>query len=340
MEPNAVHLTDRPTTTTVRSPKLWGQLIVVLAMSASIGAHGTAPLDTDLPGAPAAQGVSEIVEPQAYAPTDSYVTSGPDSTATEVGGIAARLRDGETAIAGDLFLLLAVDGSDRVARLYDSTAYTLRSPHIHPGARASNDIAFDVVGNLLERDLPLIEFTSAPGGGPSAGLTYAIGYLNVESNGAFTGAVSVASTGALTHDGYVQPILAIDEKAAAAHLADVDVLFTPSTPTAGTVTSFGSRFEGELFRARNPGARLADERLWEHYEGWGADRPGGMDIIAVRHIGDVAAYLCGTGSDYACMVRDTLGNSTDISQATAGANARDTSAYTNVDTAPASRQVR
>ena len=31
-----------------------------------------------------------------------------------------------------------------------------------------------------------------------------------------------------------------------------------------------------------------------------------MDIVAVRHIGDVAAYLCGAGSIAACDIVDEL----------------------------------
>jgi hypothetical protein len=35
-----------------------------------------------------------------------------------------------------------------------------------------------------------------------------------------------------------------------------------------------------------------------------------MDIIYVRHIADVAAYLCGTGSTYACHITELLDHTT------------------------------
>ncbi len=84
-------------------------------------------------------------------------------------------------------------------------------------------------------------------------------------------------------------------------------MFTSATPAFFTVDSYGSRFEGELHGARRTGQPLAAERNWSGYELLGAQRPGGgMDIVAVAHLGDVAAYLCGAGSAFAWEVGAAL----------------------------------
>jgi len=86
----------------------------------------------------------------------------------------------------------------------------------------------------------------------------------------------------------------------------IDHTFVGNALQTSTDAIYGARHVGELFRARNTGRTLADERRLENYRNWGTDRPNGMDIVGTRHIADVAAYLCGTGSDYACHIADDL----------------------------------
>lgn len=230
----------------------------------------------------------------------------PDSVAQYVGGIAARIYTVDGApVPGNVFVLMATAGSDEHARLFDQTRYT-HDNGIASDTLESNLTAVEVVETITGADLQLLDFTTAPGGGPSGGLIYAISYLNVVSDGAFTGDVRVAATGQLGAHGYVHAITAIDEKTGAAHLADADVLFTPSTPSIDNIEAYATRQVGELFRARNTGAPLAEERQLDNYHNWGTDRPVGMDIVGTRHIADVAAYFCGTGSDYACEIVDVL----------------------------------
>lgn len=234
----------------------------------------------------------------------------PDEVADYAGGIAARLHtaDGHP-LPGDVFMLMAVAGSDAEARLYDRTPYT-HDNGVAADSHESNVTAVAVVETITGADLDLLDLTTAPAGGPSAGIAYAIGYLDVISDGAFTGDLRIAATGRIDHHGYVGPITAVDEKAAAAHLADVDVLFTPSTPTDGRLTTFAARYTGEHHRTSHTGTPLADERKLDNYTAWGATRPDGMDVVHVRHIADVAAYLCGAGSTDACHVMDLLGPTT------------------------------
>lgn len=231
----------------------------------------------------------------------------PDASADRVGGIAARLHvaDG-AAVVGDVFVLMAAEGSQESVRLFDETPFT-HGNGTSDDAHESNLAANTTVEAITGTEIDVVDFTTAPGGGRSAGLTYAIGYLNMISGGSFTGGLRVAATGRLRTHGYVMPVNAIDEKTAAAHLADADVIFTPSTPTDHHRRMYGARVVGELFRAAHTGTPLRVERRLDNYTAWGTDPPPGMDIVQVRHLADVAAYLCGSGSNYACDITEVLG---------------------------------
>jgi hypothetical protein len=226
----------------------------------------------------------------------------PDLVAEHVGGIAARLHaDGDAPIPGHVFLLLARAGSTARARLYDRTPYT-HDGGDHDDTRDSNRIAARVVEAATGSDVEILDLTSAPGGGASAGLAYAIAYLDAVSGGAFTGELRVAATGRLDRNGHVGSIDHIDLKTAAAHLADADVLFTPVAPSGGTLDAYADRLVGEMVRPADGAVTLNDPRRVDAFRQWGAGRPDGMDVVDARHLIDVAAYLCGSGSSYACQV--------------------------------------
>ena len=232
--------------------------------------------------------------------------SEPDRAAGHLGGIAARLHAADgTPIVGDVFLLMGSSGSTADARLYDRTPYT-HDRGVHPETIASNLIAAQTVRTITGSDVELLELTGAPAGGPSGGITYAIAYLNVISDGAFTGDLRVAATGRLGPEGHINSIDYIEAKIAAAHLADAAVLFTPTVPTSDARDAYGARFVGELVRDPSAGVVLNDPRRLEMFRSWGASRPDGMDVVDARHLIDVAAYLCGTGSTYACHISELL----------------------------------
>jgi hypothetical protein len=230
----------------------------------------------------------------------------PDRTAPYAGGIAARVRTGDgAAVPGGVLVLMGTPGSEVRARLYDSTPFTHRFGR-HADTEASNDAARAVIEEVLGHHVPARAFTTPPGGGSSTGLPYAIAYLDLVTGGAFSDQVGVAATGGIDDVGYVHPVQAVDEKTAAAALAGADVLFTPSAPGHDQLDEHGARFVGELHRVRLSGRRLADERHLDRYREWGAARPAGMDVVGVRHLGDVAAYLCGAGSTFACDVEAAI----------------------------------
>lgn len=229
----------------------------------------------------------------------------PDSVGRDRGGIAARVRrDDDTSMPGNVFLLMGVEGSEATAVVYDDTPFR----HDRGAAEESlesNVAAAALVAELIGGEIDPIGLTTAPGGGPSGGLAYALTYLDVATTGGFTAGLRVAATGALEPYGYIHPVLAVDEKASAASLAGAEVLFVPSRPRAVGRSEVG-RIVGEPDRARFTGADLAEERLLDRYRAWGADRPGSMDVVVVRHVADVAAYLCGAGSMAACDVVTVL----------------------------------
>jgi hypothetical protein len=237
--------------------------------------------------------------------------STPDRVADAPGGVAARLYvDDEDPVPGDVFLLMATHGSDAAARAYDQTPFR-HDGGVHDDTVESNHAAVQFVADVTGDDIELLDLTSAPAGGDSGGVAYALGYLDLAAEGGFTAGIRVAATGRIRPDGYVEPVSAIDEKTAAAALASAAVLFTASIPDADTIAAYGARFVGEVRWTRRPDSTLGEERHWDRYDAWGGNRPDGMDVVVIRHIGDVAAYLCGAGSIPACRVVEELGDRSD-----------------------------
>ena len=164
------------------------------------------------------------------------IGSGPDRTGDQEGGIAARLHDADgRPIAGEVFLLIGSGGSTAPARVYDTTPY-VHDHEVHPDTVASNRIANRTVRTLTGTPVDLVEMTNSAAGGPSGGVTRAIAYLDIVSDGAFTGDLRVAATGRMRPGGHLGAIEDIDSKTVAADLADVDVLFTPTVPSVEATT--------------------------------------------------------------------------------------------------------
>ncbi len=278
------------------------RLVVIVAIILAFGSPSSA---TKPPDELASVSV-RTASPSAESTDTTADRPSPDVVAEYVGGIAARLHSSDgIPIAGQLFVLMASAGSDAPARFFDQTPYT-HSNGTAADTLESNLAAAETVETITGVDVGHVEFTTPPGGGSSTGLIYAIAYLNVVSDGGFTGDLRIAATGRLGPDGYINSVSASNEKTAAAHLADVDVFLSPSSLADDHIRAYGSRSVGELSGARNTGSTLRDERHLDEYRRWGVERPEGMDIVGARHIADVAAYLCGTGSGYACHVLDVL----------------------------------
>lgn len=255
------------------------------------------------PGAADAVEAADVRTPMVGHPTGQS----PDQVADHVGGIAARLRRSDgTPLPGHLYLMMATVGSREHARLFEQTPFTHNHGQ-HADTIESNHLAIEAAEAITGNDIEHIEFTTAPGGGPSGGLIYLIAYLNLISHGAFTGQLIVAATGQVEDEGYIGHIKGVDEKLGAADLAEADVFFTASTPSHAKVAEHAERHAGHIYRTRHGQATLASERGLDDYQTWGTTRPDALDVVKVGHVADVAAYLCGATSNYACSIADQLG---------------------------------
>jgi PDZ domain-containing protein len=85
-----------------------------------------------------------------------------------------------------------------------------------------------IVGVYMLQSFPFpITISSGSIGGPSAGLSWALGLYDLLTRGDLTGGRIIAATGALAPDGTVYPIGGVEEKVRAADAAGADVLIVP-----------------------------------------------------------------------------------------------------------------
>lgn len=255
---------------------------------------------------PAPSAASPDETHSAAAPAESRQPQ-PDHVALHIGGIAARIRttDG-VSLPGESYLVMATVGSAASARVFDAT------PFVHDGGQAadvaeSNLQAAEAAAAITGSPISAIDLTSAPGGGASAGLVYWITYLDLVTDGAFTAGLRVAATGELADEGYLAPVRAADEKLGAAAAAGLDVVFTSTQPSHAALNRHAERHVGHIHRSRHGQVTLHNERALDQFERWGATQPQGLDVVMVGHIADVAAYLCGVGSEVACDLNQHLG---------------------------------
>jgi hypothetical protein len=302
---------------------------------AAAPAHDTAPIDvlevvgtepTELAGtnrveltgvvrgavAPASRLLVPTSIAQLAAPIPGAVTAEPDVVSDDiVGGYAIRLHtvDG-AALPGDVFLLAAHGTNDRKVLVFDDTPYTTTSDRAHVDTIAANINAHHVATTISGVDVPLLDVTTSGGGGSSGGVAYTIAYLDVISNGAYTGDLRVAGTGTVWPGGRHNPVMGIEQKVAAAHVADVDVMFSAGLPrTLSDAYELPARIERASLTNMATAHATLSERV-EMYTELGATRPtDGLDVVGISHVIDIAAYLCGTGSDYACEIVQLIDDS-------------------------------
>jgi PDZ domain-containing protein len=90
---------------------------------------------------------------------------------------------------------------------------------------------FGVIGTTRDLDLQFpVDVTIDAGdvGGPSAGLAFTLGVLDVLTAGDLTGGTKVATTGTMSLDGTVGPVGGVRQKTAAARGAGVELFLVPS----------------------------------------------------------------------------------------------------------------
>lgn len=283
-------------------------LSAFLAAALTCGAGGTGAVA----GSPASALLAAASIAQLAAPIPGAVDAAPDVISDDiVGGYAIRLHtvDGQS-LPGDVFLLAAHANTERKVLVFDDTPYTTTRSRAHADTIAANINAHHVATAITGSDVPLLDLTTSGGGGPSGGVVYTIGYLDVISNGGFTGDLRVAGTGRVWPGGRYNPVDGIDQKVAAAYVADVDVMFSAGMPTIlSEANDLPVRIERASLTSIDTARASLSERV-DMYIELGATRPtDGLDVVGISHVIDIAAYLCGSGSDYACEIVDLIDDS-------------------------------
>jgi len=223
-----------------------------------------------------------------------------------VGGQATRIElDGENGNASmSMWYRLAyVPGGTRL-RVFDHYARTMQPAD--PAMLRSERIAWWTANELLGNRHPSFATDELPAWahihtgidtGPSAGLTFALAYLDALTPGALVGNLRVAGTGMVGLDGLVGPVKQIEVKVAAAMLARPDVIFTPNPPQSlEHVTVI------DTHTTRHPSAGYTTGQ-WLNVAGFeqagrsAAAHPGTVAIVVVYDLRQALAWLCGRTSN-------------------------------------------
>src|SRR5439155_26486696 len=95
------------------------------------------------------------------------------------------------------------------------------------------NVSYPIIGVNLVLNLPFSIGIDADGiGGPSAGLMWTLGIIDLITPGELTGGRTIAGTGTIGLDGRVGPIGGIEQKVVAAERAGAKVFFAPADEAA------------------------------------------------------------------------------------------------------------
>ena len=129
--------------------------------------------------------------------------------------------------------------------------------------------------------------------GPSAGLMFALAYIDLLTPGALVGDMRVAGTGGIRPDGLAFPVKGIDVKVATAMLTRPDVIFVTKPPKLlDHVTIVQSQNE----RIPADGYTAGEWLNVTGYEQAGRDaasHPGTPPVVVVHGLRQALAWLCG-----------------------------------------------
>jgi PDZ domain-containing protein len=101
-------------------------------------------------------------------------------------------------------------------------------------------LGVEVTTHELTADFPIdVVIDSGDVTGPSAGLAFTLGVIDVLTPGELTGGKSVASTGTINLDGSVGPVGGVAQKAVAARNAGVDLFIVPASELDLALTQAG-----------------------------------------------------------------------------------------------------
>jgi hypothetical protein len=220
-------------------------------------------------------------------------------------------------LAGRRELGFAADGT---ASVYDRSVVWELSPGEEKlsSMRWANLIASEWAG--VPSTMSAV-WSSGRNEGVSGGVAFLLVELQSRTGGTFLpDGVRVAATGQLWPDGHINGVTSVAAKFSAAVAADVDVVFAAGYPVRSlwevtpavqvNPTSFA------------PGTPLAVQRQWDRFAAAGTQGAQSKDtsagraelpaLVVVRHVGDVAAFLCGAGSATACRLLNDVARLDDV----------------------------
>lgn len=158
----------------------------------------------------------------------------PGDVITSVNGRAVsfsqQLIDAVSSTRPGSLMTLAVEPFDALR----SDARPAREVQVVVGARESDPSKGFLGVSTFTRDLSFnfpvqITIDSGRVGGPSAGLAFTLGILDVMTPGSLTGGLTISSTGTMALDGTVGPIGGVHQKVMASRRAGVDLMFVPAS---------------------------------------------------------------------------------------------------------------
>jgi PDZ domain-containing protein len=134
----------------------------------------------------------------------------------------------------DLAERIRAAGEGRVLAFRVEAAGEVHEVEIAP-ARVP-DVAYPIIGITSVHAFPFpLTIESADIGGPSAGLMWTLGLVELLTPGDLTGGRVIAGTGEIFPDGQVGPIGGVEEKVVAAERAGASIFFVPDDNAAGAM---------------------------------------------------------------------------------------------------------
>jgi PDZ domain-containing protein len=171
----------------------------------------------------------------------SVVESGPSANMLVPGDVIVRANGQQISFSQQLINVISATTPGATITLgvepFDSTlegALPPREVQVVLGAREGDTTKGFLGVSTFTRDLSFtfpVEVTIDSGrvGGPSAGLAFTLGILDVMTPESLTGGLNVSVTGTITLDGSVGPIGGIHQKVMASRRAGVDLMLVPAS---------------------------------------------------------------------------------------------------------------
>lgn len=171
----------------------------------------------------------------------SVVDSGPSASALVPGDVIVSANGRQISFSQELINAISATAPGSTITLgvepFDATmdgARPARDVQVVLGARESDPSKGFLGVSTFTRDLAFnypvqISIDSGRVGGPSAGLAFTLGILDVMTPGSLTGGLKVSATGTMALDGAVGPIGGIHQKVMASRRAGVDLMLVPAS---------------------------------------------------------------------------------------------------------------